>query len=233
MVRVVAALYAALIYGFIFLPVSVLVLYSFQATLFPIPPFTGPSLRWYGAVLADQRLTAGLVNSVVLALVTSAVATLLGFLAAWGLARFRLPASGLICGLIAAPLMVSYLIIGMGEFIFGGRPKAMITSELLLPRGAIDVHMLGGRVTFQKLDIAAAVTLRVQRRVKRARESEPLRIIHAGRAASPNMGRDAMASPSSGESSECASPSSATVVLPVAWNVAAARIRVLMFMRAA
>ena len=128
MVRVVAALYAALIYGFIFLPVSVLVLYSFQATLFPIPPFTGPSLRWYGAVLADQRLTAGLVNSVVLALVTSAVATLLGFLAAWGLARFRLPASGLICGLIAAPLMVSYLIIGMGLLVFFngiGLPKSL------------------------------------------------------------------------------------------------------------
>jgi branched-chain amino acid transport system permease protein len=33
----------------------------------------------------------------------------------------------------------------------------MITDQLFLPRGAIDVHMLGGRVTFQKLDIAAAV----------------------------------------------------------------------------
>ncbi len=33
----------------------------------------------------------------------------------------------------------------------------MITDELFLPKGAIDVQMLGGRVTFQKLDIAAAV----------------------------------------------------------------------------
>ena len=59
--------------------------------------------------------------------------------------------------LFMATFGITYLIIGLGEFIFGGRPKAMITSELLLPRGAIDVHMLGGRVTFQKLDIAAAV----------------------------------------------------------------------------
>lgn len=133
MVRILSAIYAGLIYAFIFLPVAVLVLYSFQATLFPIPPFTGPSLRWYQAVLSDQRLTAGLVNSVVLALVTSAVSTLLGFLAAWGLARFRLPASALIRGLIAAPLMVSYLIIGMGLLVFFnwlGLPKSLAAAGI-------------------------------------------------------------------------------------------------------
>jgi hypothetical protein len=61
--KMLAGVYALAIYGFIFLPVVVLILYSFQATLFPIPPFTGPSLRWYEAVLGDRRLMAGLVNS--------------------------------------------------------------------------------------------------------------------------------------------------------------------------
>ena len=56
MTRAVATLYAILLYGFIFLPVAVLVLFSFQGTLFPIPPFNGPSLRWYVAVLGDARL---------------------------------------------------------------------------------------------------------------------------------------------------------------------------------
>ena len=59
--------------------------------------------------------------------------------------------------LFMATFGITYFIIGLGEFIFGGRPKAMIAGELWLPRGAIDVHMLGGRVTFQKIDIAAAV----------------------------------------------------------------------------
>ena len=45
LVRIVSWLYAIAIYGFIFLPVVVLVLFSLQATSFPIPPFTGPSLR--------------------------------------------------------------------------------------------------------------------------------------------------------------------------------------------
>jgi spermidine/putrescine transport system permease protein len=133
MLRVLSTLYAALIYGFIFLPVGVLVLYSFQASLFPIPPFNGPSLRWYAAVLSDHRLMSGLQNSLLVALISSAVATLLGFLAAWGFARFVLPASGLLRGLITIPLSVSYLIIGMGLLVFFnkiGMPKSLLAAGI-------------------------------------------------------------------------------------------------------
>jgi spermidine/putrescine transport system permease protein len=119
--RLATIIYAALIYGFIFLPVATLVLFSFQATSFPIPPFSGPSLRWYQTVLADQRLTSALGNSLLVAIVSSALATLLGFLAAWGFARFRLPASALLRGLITLPLTVSYLIIGMGLLVLFNR----------------------------------------------------------------------------------------------------------------
>jgi spermidine/putrescine transport system permease protein len=133
MTKFIATVYAAALYGFIFLPVAVLVLFSFQGSLFPIPPFNGPSLRWYAAVLGDQRLTAGLVNSILVAVVTSAIATLLGFLSAWGFARFHLPASALLRGLITLPLTVSYLIIGMGLLIFFnwiGLPKSLMAAGI-------------------------------------------------------------------------------------------------------
>ncbi len=131
--RAAAYLYALAIYGFIFLPVAVLVLFSFQGTLFPIPPFNGPSLRWYAAVLSDARLTAGLVNSILVALLSSALATGLGFLAAWGFARFHLPGSALLRGIITLPLTVSYLIIGMGLLIFFnwiGFPKSLAAAGI-------------------------------------------------------------------------------------------------------
>ncbi len=131
--RALTTLYAAAIYGFIFLPVFVLIIFSFQGSLFPIPPFNGPSMRWYAAVLSDTRLMAGLANSLLLAVITSAVATTLGFLAAWGLARFHLPASALWRGLITLPLSVSYLIIGMGLLVFFnniGLSKSLIAAGL-------------------------------------------------------------------------------------------------------
>lgn len=133
MTRIFSVIYAVAIYGFIFLPVLVLVLFSFQGSLFPIPPFNGPSLRWYGAVLADARLTAGLVNSIFVAVITSALATLLGFLSAWGFARFALPGSALLRGFITLPLTVSYLIIGMGLLVFFswiGLPKSLVAAGI-------------------------------------------------------------------------------------------------------
>jgi spermidine/putrescine transport system permease protein len=131
--RVLVSVYALAIYGFIFLPVIVLVLFSLQATSFPIPPFTGPSLRWYEVVLADQRLTRALLNSGLVALFSSLVAVALGFLAAWGFARYHLPRSGLLRGLLTLPLTVSYLIIGMGILILfnaAGIPKSLIAAGI-------------------------------------------------------------------------------------------------------
>jgi len=131
--RVLVSVYALAIYGFIFLPVIVLVLFSLQATSFPIPPFTGPSLRWYEVVLGDQRLTRALLNSGLVALFSSLVAVALGFLAAWGFARYHLPRSGLLRGLLTLPLTVSYLIIGMGILILfnaAGIPKSLLAAGI-------------------------------------------------------------------------------------------------------
>src|SRR5215475_8514308 len=59
--------------------------------------------------------------------------------------------------LFMATFGLTYILIGLGEMIFGGDPKVMITDALYLPRGAIDVKMLGGFVSLQKIDIAAAI----------------------------------------------------------------------------
>ena len=131
--KIASILYALAVYGFIFLPVAVLVLFSLQSTAFPIPPFNGPSLRWFEAVLGDARLTSALVNSVVVAVLSSLAAVALGFLAAWGFARFTLPGSALLRGLITLPLMVSYLIIGMGLLVLfnaAGLPKSLLAAGI-------------------------------------------------------------------------------------------------------
>lgn len=128
-----AGLYALAVYAFIFLPVVMLLLFSLQSTSFPIPPFTGPSLRWYGAVLADSRLSGALVNSILVAVLSSLAATGLGFLAAWGFARHALPGGGLMRGLITLPLAVSTLIIGMGLLVLFtrlGLPKSLLSAGI-------------------------------------------------------------------------------------------------------
>jgi spermidine/putrescine transport system permease protein len=109
----------------------VLVLFSFQAGRLPVPPFDGPSLKWYAEVLADRGLMEALRNSLFVALISSTIALTLGFLAAQGLARVHLPGSVIMRGLLIAPMTVSYLIIALGLLsmfnVIGVRPSLWAT----------------------------------------------------------------------------------------------------------
>ncbi len=109
--------YFIAIYGFIFLPVAVLVLYSFQDGTLPIPPFNGVTFKWYSEVFADSKLISALSNSIIVAVLSSIIACLLGFCAAYALSRYRLPGSAFQRILITAPMTVSYLIIALGLLV--------------------------------------------------------------------------------------------------------------------
>ncbi len=112
--RVLSWVYLAVAYAFVFLPVAVLVAFSFQDGRLPVPPFRGVTLDWYAKVLGDRKLVAALLNSALVAVISSLIALVLGFLAAHALARVRLPASALMRGVLIAPMTVSYLIIALG-----------------------------------------------------------------------------------------------------------------------
>jgi branched-chain amino acid transport system permease protein len=59
--------------------------------------------------------------------------------------------------LFMATFGLTYFLIGLGELLFGGEPKVMIAKQLYLPSGSYEFKMLGGFVSLQKIDIAAAL----------------------------------------------------------------------------
>src|SRR4029453_9854483 len=59
--------------------------------------------------------------------------------------------------LFMATFGLTYFLIGLGQLMFGGEPKVMIATELYLPKGSVEFKILGGLVSLQKIDIAAAV----------------------------------------------------------------------------
>lgn len=115
--RWLAAATMAPLFVFIYLPVAVLVLFSFHAGQVPVPPFEGPSLQWYARVLGSDRVTGAALSSALVAVVSSALATLLATLAAWGLARHSVPGRKWIEGFLMLPLAVSYLVIGVALLV--------------------------------------------------------------------------------------------------------------------
>ncbi len=113
----IEASYLLVMLGFIYLPVIILVLFSFQSGNLPVPPLDGPSLRWYYKVFENERLVEALLNSLVVSGVSGIAATALGFLSAYSLSRHQIRFFGVARFLLIAPVTVSYLIIGMGLLI--------------------------------------------------------------------------------------------------------------------
>jgi spermidine/putrescine transport system permease protein len=125
--QLAARLYVVAIAIFIFLPVAVLVLFSFQDGRLPLPPFNGPSLRWYAEVLSDRSMLAALGASLAVGVAAAGLATVLSFLAAYGVARHAMAWRGGIEIAMLVPASVSYLIVGLGLSVclnaFGIRPS--------------------------------------------------------------------------------------------------------------
>jgi spermidine/putrescine transport system permease protein len=101
-------IYSALALAFLHAPLLVLIAFSFNASRFTV--WEGFSLRWYRAALGDPQLAEGLVNSLIVAVVESALSTLLGTLAAYGM--WRRPASWL-SGTLYVSLITPEIVTGV------------------------------------------------------------------------------------------------------------------------
>jgi putrescine transport system permease protein len=108
-----ARAWLALGYAFLYVPIVALVVYSFNDS--PVANvWRGFTLRWYAALASDSELLAGLALSLKVALATACAAVVLGTLAATALVRFRrFFGSTLFAGMVAAPLVMPEVIIGL------------------------------------------------------------------------------------------------------------------------
>jgi putrescine transport system permease protein len=98
---------------FLYLPICALVVFSFNDS--PLPNvWNGFTLKWYAALASDREILAGLWLSLKIAFCTACGAIVLGTLAAFALVRYRrFFGSTLFAGMVAAPLVMPEVIIGL------------------------------------------------------------------------------------------------------------------------
>lgn len=107
----------ALIAVFLIAPSVVVVVMSFSAGhLMTFPP-PGFGIEWYRNFFALSRWTEATINSLEIAFLSTALATVLGTLCAFGFARGRPHGSNAIIGLILSPLIVPVVITAIGMFM--------------------------------------------------------------------------------------------------------------------
>ncbi len=111
-------IWTVLVYGFMFLPVAVVVLLSFNANQFGSFPMTGLSLRWFGELWNNDAVMRAFRTSLVLGLMTAAISTTLGILASLALVRYNIPGRNTISTLLIAPILVPEVVLAVALLLF-------------------------------------------------------------------------------------------------------------------
>jgi spermidine/putrescine transport system permease protein len=96
---------AWLVFAFLYLPILLLVVLSFNDNRL-VGVWTEPSLRWYRALFTDRAVLGALRNSIVVALISTAVSTVLGTAAGLSLERFRYRGQRAFDGLLYLPVII-------------------------------------------------------------------------------------------------------------------------------
>jgi spermidine/putrescine transport system permease protein len=107
------ALYAALVFAFLYLPIVVLIVYSFNGqgvAGFPPRDFT---LNWYRILFQDDAIWASVVNSLMVAVASVVISLALGIPAALALDRSSFPGKGIFRRLVLLPLVLPGIITGL------------------------------------------------------------------------------------------------------------------------
>jgi putrescine transport system permease protein len=98
---------------FLYLPIVILVIYSFNASQL-VTVWGGWSLRWYRGLFSDQALIDAALISLGIAVLSASIATVLGTLAALALTRMgRFRGRTLFTGMVYAPLVMPEVITGL------------------------------------------------------------------------------------------------------------------------
>lgn len=107
-------LYCGLIYGFLFLPILVIVVNSFNATTTkPYITWKGFSLYWYSELFTNSALLTSFQNTIFLALVSTALSVAIGTLGAIGMYRYKFRGKSVIDALLYIPVVIPEIVLGI------------------------------------------------------------------------------------------------------------------------
>jgi putative spermidine/putrescine transport system permease protein len=120
---------------FLLLPILVIIPLSFSDSSFLVYPIPGWSLKWYENLFTSAEWMRATKNSFIVAPAATLVATVLGTLAAVGLARANFPFKGTLMSVLILPMVVPIVVVGVGTYLFFA-PLGLADSYL----GLVIVH---------------------------------------------------------------------------------------------
>ena len=146
---------ASLTYVFLYAPIAVVAIYSFNARRYGMV-WSGFTTEWYGKLLQSPEKVLAAENTIVLALVSTAVSTVLGTLLGYGLSRYGFPGKKLFAWLMYVPVVIPDIVMAVALLLFFALLRGWIgLFELGLPT------MILAHVTFEIPFVAIVVRSRL------------------------------------------------------------------------
>ena len=115
---------------FLYAPIVILLIFSFNDSAVPTFPLSGFTLHWYHDFLTNSDLKSALETSAIVATLSSVGAVLLGVLSAIALTRRRFRGKAAVSALLLSPLVIPYLVFGISLLLLFhqlGVPRSLLT----------------------------------------------------------------------------------------------------------
>lgn len=128
--RALLRVWAWLVVAFLFFPIAIVILYAFNSSNVQSWPIPGFSTRWFTVAWQDNQVRSALWLSVKAGLASTAIALVLGSLAAFGVHKFRFFGRETISFLVVLPLALPGIITGVAlnsAFGFAGIGLSLFT----------------------------------------------------------------------------------------------------------
>lgn len=146
---------ALVLYLFLYAPIVVVVVYSFNAARFGAA-WSGFTTKWYGTLWSNATAWSAAKNTLILAGTSTAIATLLGTFLAYGLSRYDFPGRKRFAQLMYIPVFIPDVVLAVA---------LLLTFSLLRNWiGFLDLGlgtMILGHITFQIPFVAIVVRARL------------------------------------------------------------------------
>jgi spermidine/putrescine transport system permease protein len=109
--------YAGLVFVFLYMPIVVIILFSFSSNRIPTLPIQSLTTDWYRKAFADPLIWQSLRTSVIIATMVGVISCVVGLLAAKELAWRDFRGKGVVLLLVLIPLIVPLLVFGLASYL--------------------------------------------------------------------------------------------------------------------
>lgn len=108
----ISGFYDILIYIFLYLPIAIVVLFSFNTSKRNIV-FEGFTFNWYGKLFQNEALLQAYGNTLIVGLTSTIIATIVGTLASYGMSKYKFKGKGIIDTLLYIPVVIPEIVLGI------------------------------------------------------------------------------------------------------------------------